>query len=64
MKTTMNIPEPLIMEAMQLAQCRTKTQAIVLALEELIRMKRLERVIAAAGSLHLSEDWDKLRHGR
>ena len=59
------------MEAMKLAQCRTKTQAIVLALEELIRMKRLESVIGTAGSLHLycqgqhqSEDWDKLRHGR
>ena len=45
MKTTLNIPESLIKEAMKLANRRTKTDTIIVALKEYIRRKELENVI-------------------
>lgn len=64
MKTTLNIPQELIAEAMQLADSRTKTEAVRLALEMFIRQKRIEVIIAHAGSLQFSNDWEKGRHAR
>ncbi len=64
MKTTLNIPESLIKEAMKLSNRRTKTDTIIMALKEYIRKKQLERVIAMSGKLDFSEDWERGRHER
>ena len=64
MKTTLNIPESLLQEAVRLVGARTKTETVRLALEDLVRQKRLERVVARAGTLRFSDDWDKVRHAR
>jgi len=64
MKTTVHLPEQLIEEAMRVSHCTTKSETIRLALEEFIRRKRLEQVIASAGTLAFSTDWDKTRHVR
>ena len=64
MKTTLNIPDVLITEAMQSTGMRTKTETIRLALEELIQRKRTEKIMASAGTLTFSADWDNARHGR
>jgi hypothetical protein len=63
-KTTLNIPEPLIREAMKLSNRRTKTDTIIMALKEYIRKKQLERVIDMSGKLDFSEDWERGRHER
>lgn len=64
MKTTLNIPDALIKEAMRLAKLKLKTETVRLALEELIKQKCLEEIIAKAGTLKFSADWDKARHDR
>ena len=64
MKTTLNIPRELIEEAVQLSGVRTKTEAVTLALKELIRQQKIERLIEQAGSLEFSDDWEDARHGR
>ena len=64
MKTTLNIPESLIREAMKLANRRTKTDTIIVALKEYIRRKELENVISMSGKLDFSDDWDSGRHER
>ena len=64
MKTTLNIPESLIKEAMKLANRRTKTDTIIVALKEYIRRKELENVISMSGKLDFSDDWKSGRHER
>lgn len=64
MKTTLNIPEDLVKKAMQLSKGKTKTAAIITALEEYIRRKRLEEIIGMKGKLQFSDDWEKARHER
>lgn len=64
MKTTLNIPEDLLEEAMELTGAHTKTEAIRLALEGLIRQRRIEKIILQAGTLKFSNEWEKARHER
>jgi len=40
MKTTLNIPEDLIKKAMSIANHRTKTETVIVALQEYVRKKR------------------------
>ena len=37
MRTTLDLPEDLIQEAMQVANVKTKTKVIVMALEEMVQ---------------------------
>ena len=64
MKTTLNIPENLIKKAMLLAKHKTKTETVVVALEEYIRKKRIERILAKEGKLDFEDIWEKSRHAR
>lgn len=66
MKTTLNIPDGLIDKAVSLSGAQTKTQAVIIALEELIRRREVERLLEMAGSLDFASDdeMDELRHGR
>jgi Arc/MetJ family transcription regulator len=64
MKTTLNIPEDLIKKAMSLAKHRTKTEAVIVALQEYVRQKKIERILEHEGKLQFEETWEKSRHGR
>ncbi len=64
MKTTLNIPEDLVKKTMKLSKSKTKTKAIITALKEYIRRKKLDDIIRMEGKLDFSNDWEKLRHGR
>ena len=64
MKTTLNISEELLEEAVRLTGSRTKTEAIHKALTELIRKQKIEEIIGQAGKLDFNNDWEKARHER
>ncbi len=64
MKTTLNIPEKLLEEAVYLSGVRTKTEAVTLALKQFIRRQKIERLIKQTGALESSNDWEDARHGR
>ena len=64
MKTTLNIPEKLLEEAVQLAGVQTKTEAVIRALAEFVRRQKVERLISETGSLEFSDDWENARHAR
>lgn len=64
MKTTLNIPDDLIKEAMATAKSKTKTDAVIAGLKELVRKKKIEKVLSLAGKLEFSDKWDKARHER
>jgi len=64
MKTTLNIPDDLVKKTMKLSKSKTKTAAIVIALEEYIRRQKLESIISLEGKLRFTNDWEKARHER
>ena len=50
MRTSMNIPKELLLEAKRLSGAATQTMAVVMGLEELVRKKKIERLLALQGS--------------
>lgn len=61
MRTTLDIPEDLLRTAMQAAQAKTRTQVIVMALEELIRRHNIARLKQFKGKIDLEIDLDRIR---
>lgn len=64
MKTTLNIPEELLEKAMSLSRHRTKTETVIVALQEYIRLKRIEKILEYEGKLQFEDTWKKTRHAR
>jgi Arc/MetJ family transcription regulator len=56
MRTTLDIPEPLLEEARRLLGFKSKTDTVVLSLQELIRRKRIEELKDMMGSVNLDID--------
>ena len=61
MRTTLDIPEPLIEEARQLLGFKSKTDTVILSLQELIRRKRIDELQAMLGNVRLEIDVPKSR---
>ncbi len=64
MKTTLNIPEELINTAMSFSKKCTKTKTVVVALQEYIRLKKIEKIIENEGQLQFENTWERARHAR
>jgi Arc/MetJ family transcription regulator len=56
MRTTLDIPEDLIEEARRLLGFKSKTETVVLSLQELIRRRRIEQLKALMGQVTLEID--------
>ena len=56
MRTTLDIPEELIEEARRVLGFKSKTDAVVLSLTELIRRRRIDELKAMAGHVNLDID--------
>jgi hypothetical protein len=50
MKTTIDIPDKLLREAMKITKASTKREAVISALEELRRREQAKKVIASFGT--------------
>jgi hypothetical protein len=61
MRTTLDIPEPLIEEARLLLGFKSKTDTVVVSLQELIRSKRIDERKAMLGNVRLEIDVAKSR---
>ena len=61
MRTTLDLPEPLLTEAMKLTGIRTKTELIKTALVNLIQKEKLKELKLYRGKLDLAIELDKLR---
>lgn len=61
MRTTLNIPENLLSEAMKVTRARTKTEVIKQALENIIRKNKIQKLKTYRGKLQLDLDLDILR---
>lgn len=61
MRTTLDLPEKLLSDAMKITHTGTKTGVIVLALKELIRKSTIADLKKYRGKINLEIDLDKLR---
>ena len=61
MRTTLDLPEELIKEAMNITHTQTKTRVIIKALEELIRKTKISEIKNYKGKLDLDIDLDSIR---
>jgi len=61
MRTTLDLPENLISEAMKLSPHRTKTAVIIAALEDFIRKRNLQGLKRYRGKIELDVDLDIAR---
>ena len=61
MRTTLDLPEPLIEEARRLLGFKSKTDTVVVSLQELVRKKRIEELKSMLGRVKLEIDVPKSR---
>jgi len=61
MRTTLDLPEDLLLKAMSLSQIKTKTQVITTALQEMIRKSEISDLKSFKGKVDLDIDLDTLR---
>jgi Arc/MetJ family transcription regulator len=61
MRTTLDLPEELINEAMKATHIQTKTRLIITALEELIRKSKISEIKQYKGKIDLAIDLDSIR---
>jgi Arc/MetJ family transcription regulator len=53
MRTTLDIPEPLLEEARRLLGFKSKSATVVVALRELVRRRRIEELKSLLGAVEL-----------
>ncbi len=61
MRTTLDLPEKLVKEAMKASQQRSKTATIIVALQDLVRKNRLQQLKAFRGKVDIDLDLDHVR---
>lgn len=57
MRATLNIPDELISEVQRLSGQKSKTGAIVTVMEEYVRRRRMEDLLALRGKVQIDYDW-------
>ncbi len=61
MRTTLDIPDNLVNEAMKATHIKTKTKVIITALEQLIRRAQLSEIKDFKGKINLDIDLETIR---
>ena len=61
MRTTLDLPEELLSEAMKATEINTKTRVIITALEQLIKKTKISEIKKYKGQVDLDVELDELR---
>jgi len=59
MRATLNIPDDLMSEVQKLSGEKSKTKAIVTAMEEFVRDKKIKKLLSLRGKIQIDYDWEK-----
>ncbi len=59
MRATLNIPDELLSEVQKIAKEKSKTKAIITAMQEFIKQKKTQDLIALRGKVKIDYDWQK-----
>ena len=63
MRTTINIDDEVMKAVMQETKAATRTEAVRQALEDFVRRRNAEAIIALKGKVKFDVDWKTLRKG-
>jgi len=63
MRTTINVDDDVMKVVMQETKAATKTEAVRRALEDFLRRRNAEAIIALKGKVKFDVDWKTLRKG-
>jgi Arc/MetJ family transcription regulator len=58
MRATLIIPDELITEVQNITGAKSKTKAVVMAIQEFVRKKRMEQLLALKGRIEIDYDWE------
>ena len=61
-RTTVTLPKELVRKAQKATRAKSQTQAVVIALEEAIRMRKISEFKKLAGQLKFYSDTAERRH--
>jgi metal-responsive CopG/Arc/MetJ family transcriptional regulator len=59
MRATLNIPDDLVKEVQKASGEKSKTKAIIVAMQEFIRQRKIKELIALRGKVQIEYDWEK-----
>lgn len=59
MRATLNIPDNLIAEVLQLSGEKSKTRAIVTVMEDYVRRQKMNALLDLRGKVQIDYDWDR-----
>jgi hypothetical protein len=62
-RATVTLPQDLLTELMTLVGAKSKTDAVLTAVKDEIRLRKLARIKAMAGKMEFSATADEVRHG-
>jgi hypothetical protein len=60
MRATLDIPDSLIKNLLRVTGEKKKTKAICIAIDDYIRSKRKEKLLALSGKVDFDLDWQKM----
>lgn len=58
MRATLNIPDELMQEVQKLSGQKSKTGAIVTAMEEFVRRQKMQALLDLQGKVNINYDWE------
>jgi len=61
-RTTITIPQSLIDELMSEVKAKSKTEAVIKAIRDEIRLKKKEKIKMMAGKMEFTKSAEELRH--
>jgi len=61
-RTTITLPNSLLDELMLTIEAKSKTDAVIKAIKDEIRLKKTEKIKSMAGKMEFIKSADKLRH--
>ena len=61
MRTTLDLPEDLLKQAMKTTNIKTKTKVIIIALEQLIKKSKISKIKKYKGKIDLNISLDEIR---
>jgi len=59
MRATLSIPNELLSEVQRFSGEKSKTKAVIVAMQEFVREKKLEKLLALKGKVEIAYDWEK-----
>lgn len=62
-RTTVTLPQTKVRALLEITEAKNKTQAVIRAIDDEIRYKRIQRIQESAGKLDFIATAHQLRHG-